>query len=102
MHASARKAKLNCSFAFCPIYYPFGFFSCVRIVGYSRFFVSDYVFRDWLYRSLIFSGYILSCALVISSLWGILEEIGAASKTGVLFKGANYRSDDACEYGLVG
>ncbi len=54
------------------------------------FIVSDYMFRDWLYRSLIFLVISCPCALVISIPLGYFGGIGAASKNGILFKGSNF------------
>lgn len=50
----------------------------------------DYVFRDWLYRSLVFLVISCPCALVVSIPLGYFGGIGAASRTGILFKGGNY------------
>ena len=44
------------------------------------FFVPDYVFRDWLYRALIFLVISCPCALVISIPLGYFGGIGAASR----------------------
>ena len=49
----------------------------------------DYVFNDWLYRGL-FLVISCPCALVISIPLGYFGGIGAASRTGILFKGSNY------------
>jgi Cd2+/Zn2+-exporting ATPase len=54
------------------------------------FIVSDYVFHDWLYRSLIFLVISCPCALVISIPLGYFGGVGAASKNGILFKGSNF------------
>ena len=50
----------------------------------------DYVFRDWLYRSLVFLVISCPCALVVSIPLGYFGGIGAASRAGILFKGGNY------------
>lgn len=50
----------------------------------------DYVFQDWLYRGLVFLVVSCPCALVVSIPLGYFGGIGAASKSGVLFKGGNY------------
>ena len=50
----------------------------------------DYVFNDWLYRGLVFLVISCPCALVISIPLGYFGGIGAASRTGILFKGSNY------------
>lgn len=60
----------------------------VMILPY--FFVSDYIFRDWLYRALIFLVISCPCALVISIPLGYFGGLGAASREGILFKGATY------------
>jgi len=54
------------------------------------FFVDDYVFRDWLYRALIFLVISCPCALVISIPLGYFGGLGAASRNGILFKGASF------------
>ncbi|WP_455585886.1 heavy metal translocating P-type ATPase [Bacteroides sp.] len=50
----------------------------------------DYVFKDWLYRSLVFLVISCPCALVVSIPLGYFGGIGAASRIGILFKGGNY------------
>jgi Cd2+/Zn2+-exporting ATPase len=52
--------------------------------------VEEYVFRDWLYRALIFLVISCPCALVISIPLGYFGGIGAASANGILFKGSNF------------
>jgi Cd2+/Zn2+-exporting ATPase len=90
-HASARKAKTELLIRrFARIYTPLVFFLALGLTVIPWFFVSDYVFSDWLYRSLIFLVISCPCALVISVPLGYFGGIGAASKSGVLFKGANY------------
>ena len=49
----------------------------------------DYIFRDWLYRSLVFLVISCPCALVVSIPLGYFGGIGAASRAGILFKGGN-------------
>ena len=48
------------------------------------------MFRDWLYRALIFLVISCPCALVISIPLGYFGGLGAASKNGTLFKGASF------------
>ncbi|MCM8534291.1 MAG: HAD-IC family P-type ATPase, partial [Lentisphaeraceae bacterium] len=60
------------------------------------FIVDDYSFSDFLYRALVFLVISCPCALVISIPLGYFGGIGAASKNGVLVKGANYL-DLLCE-----
>lgn len=50
----------------------------------------NYVFSEWLYRSLVFLVISCPCALVISVPLGYFAGIGAASRCGILFKGGNY------------
>jgi len=61
---------------------------CICLLPY--FFVSDFQFRDWLYRALIFLVISCPCALVISIPLGYFGGIGAASRNGILFKGSNF------------
>lgn len=62
----------------------------VLIIAIPYFTVNDYVFREWLYRALIFLVISCPCALVISIPLGYFGGIGAASKNGILFKGSNF------------
>lgn len=62
----------------------------VLIIVIPYFAVNDYVFRDWLYRALIFLVISCPCALVISIPLGYFGGVGAASKNGILFKGSNF------------
>lgn len=52
--------------------------------------VNNYVFDDWLYRSLVFLVISCPCALVVSVPLGYFGGIGLASKNGILFKGSNF------------
>lgn len=72
------------------IYTPLVFGFAVLLTFLPALFVSDYVFTDWLYRALVFLVISCPCALVISIPLGYFGGIGAASKSGILFKGANY------------
>lgn len=90
-HAASRKAKTELLIRrFARIYTPFVFFLALALTVLPYFFVADYVFSDWLYRSLVFLVISCPCALVISVPLGYFGGIGAASKNGILFKGANY------------
>ena len=90
-HASARKAKTELLIRrFARIYTPLVFFLALTLTILPYFIVSDYVFADWLYRALVFLVISCPCALVISVPLGYFGGIGAASKSGILFKGANY------------
>ena len=53
-------------------------------------FADHYVFKDWLYRALVFLVISCPCALVISIPLGYFGGIGAASKNGILFKGSGF------------
>ncbi len=59
--------------------------------GYAAINASfQYVFSQWLYRSLIFLVISCPCALVVSVPLSYFGGIGAASRRGILFKGGNY------------
>ncbi|MFD2910125.1 heavy metal translocating P-type ATPase [Flavobacterium ardleyense] len=90
-NATAKKAKTELLIRkFAKIYTPIVFFLALAVVIIPFFFVSDYVFKDWLYRALIFLVISCPCALVISIPLGYFGGIGAASRHGILFKGSNY------------
>ena len=89
--ATSRKAKTELLIRrFAKIYTPIVFALAVLITVIPCFIVSDYIFQDWLYRALVFLVISCPCALVISIPLGYFGGIGAASKAGILFKGANY------------
>ncbi len=75
---------------FAKVYTPAVVGSATLLILLPYFFVSDYVFRDWLYRGLLFLVVSCPCALVISIPLGYFGGIGAASRNGILFKGSNY------------
>ena len=75
---------------FAKIYTPIVVFLALGICLLPYFFVSDYQFKDWLYRSLVFLVISCPCALLISIPLGYFGGIGAASKNGILFKGSNF------------
>ncbi len=90
-NASSRKAKTELLIRkFARIYTPIVFFLAVALTVIPYFVFSDYVFSEWLYRSLIFLVISCPCALVISIPLGYFGGIGAASRNGILVKGANY------------
>ncbi|MDN5578442.1 MAG: cadmium-translocating P-type ATPase, partial [Chryseobacterium sp.] len=72
------------------IYTPIVVFLAVTICLLPYLFVDEYIFRDWLYRALIFLVISCPCALVISIPLGYFGGIGAASRNGILFKGSNF------------
>ena len=90
-NATARKSKTELFIRqFARIYTPIVVFLAIGVTYLPYFFVDDYVFRDWLYRALIFLVISCPCALVISIPLGYFGGLGAASKNGILFKGASF------------
>lgn len=90
-NATAQKAPTELFIRkFAKVYTPIVVFLAIGICLLPYFFVSDYQFRDWLYRSLIFLVISCPCALVISIPLGYFGGIGAASRNGILFKGSNF------------
>ncbi len=88
-NASARKAKTELLIRrFARIYTPVVFLLALACVVLPYFILSDYQFRDWLYRALVFLVISCPCALVISIPLGYFGGIGAASRKGILFKGS--------------
>ena len=90
-NATARKSKTELFIRqFARIYTPIVVFLAIGVTFIPYFFIDDYVFRDWLYRALIFLVISCPCALVISIPLGYFGGLGAASKNGILFKGASF------------
>ena len=90
-NATAQKAPTELFIRkFAKVYTPIVVLLAIGICLLPYFFVSDYQFRDWLYRSLIFLVISCPCALVISIPLGYFGGIGAASRNGILFKGSNF------------
>ena len=90
-NATARKSKTELFIRqFARIYTPIVVFLAIGVTFIPYFFVDDYLFRDWLYRALIFLVISCPCALVISIPLGYFGGLGAASKNGILFKGASF------------
>ena len=90
-NATAQKATTELFIRkFAKIYTPIVVLLAVLIILIPYFIVNEYVFRDWLYRALIFLVISCPCALVISIPLGYFGGIGAASKNGILFKGSNF------------
>jgi Cd2+/Zn2+-exporting ATPase len=87
-NASARKAPTELFIRkFAKIYTPIVFFLAVALTILPYFIVENYIFRDWLYRALVFLVISCPCALVISTPVSIVSAISAAARAGVLFKG---------------
>ena len=90
-NATARKSKTELFIRkFAKIYTPIVVFLAIGLTLLPFFFVEDYVFEDWLYRALIFLVVSCPCALVISIPLGYFGGLGAASRNGILFKGASF------------
>ncbi len=90
-NATAQKAPTELFIRkFAKVYTPIVVFLAIGICLLPFFFVNDYIFRDWLYRALIFLVISCPCALVISIPLGYFGGIGAASRNGILFKGSNF------------
>lgn len=90
-NAQARKAKTELFIRrFARVYTPIVVFLAVALTLLPYFFVSDYVFNDWLYRALIFLVISCPCALVVAIPLGYFGGIGAGSRNGILFKGSTF------------
>ncbi len=90
-NATARKSKTELFIRkFARVYTPIVVFLAIGLNFLPYFVVDDYVFRDWLYRALIFLVISCPCALVISIPLGYFGGLGAASRNGILFKGASF------------
>jgi Cd2+/Zn2+-exporting ATPase len=90
-NATSKKAKTELLIRrLAKVYTPIVVFLAIAVCFLPYFFVDDYVFRDWLYSALIFLVISCPCALVISIPLGYFGGLGAASKNGILFKGATY------------
>ena len=89
--ATSRKSKTELLIRrLAKIYTPIVSYLALAIVFVPYFFDVDYVFSEWLYRGLIFLVISCPCALVISIPLGYFGGLGAASKNGLLFKGATF------------
>jgi Cd2+/Zn2+-exporting ATPase len=90
-NASSKKAPTELFIRkFAKIYTPVVVALAILICLLPFFWVENYEFKEWLYRSLIFLVISCPCALVISIPLGYFGGIGAASKNGILVKGGNY------------
>lgn len=89
--AASKKAKAELFIrSFAKVYTPAVVLLATLLIIIPSFFVSPYVFEDWLYRGLVFLVISCPCALVISIPLGYFGGIGAASRNGILVKGSNY------------
>jgi Cd2+/Zn2+-exporting ATPase len=89
--ATARKSQTQLFInRFARIYTPIVFALALAVCVAPIFFVKDYQFEEWFYRSLVFLVISCPCALVVSIPLGYFGGIGLASRNGILFKGSNY------------
>ncbi|RZJ73331.1 heavy metal translocating P-type ATPase [Flavobacterium sp.] len=89
--ATARKSQTQLFISkFANIYTPIVFALALLVCLLPYFFVQDYGFREWFYRSLVFLVISCPCALVVSIPLGYFGGIGLASRNGILFKGSNF------------
>jgi len=90
--AVSRKAKTQLLISrLAKIYTPIVFWLAIALVIIPYFFLGDaYQFQMWFERALIFLVISCPCALVISIPLGYFGGIGAGSRNGILFKGANF------------
>lgn len=90
-NATARKSKTELFIRkFARVYTPIVVFMAIGLTLLPYLFIEEYIFRDWLYRALIFLVISCPCALVISIPLGYFGGLGAASRNGILFKGASF------------
>ncbi|WP_430426476.1 heavy metal translocating P-type ATPase [Maribacter litoralis] len=90
-NATARKSKTELFIRkLAKVYTPIVTYLAIALTFLPYFFVADYIFQDWLYRALIFLVISCPCALVISIPLGYFGGLGAASRNGILFKGASF------------
>lgn len=89
--ATARKSQTQLFISrFAKVYTPIVFFLALAVCVVPYFFVENYDFYTWFYRSLVFLVISCPCALVVSIPLGYFGGIGLASRNGILFKGGNY------------
>lgn len=89
--ATAKKAPTELFIRkFAKIYTPIIVYLAIAICVVPILFAETYIFKEWLYRALLFLVVSCPCALVISIPLGYFGGIGAASKNGILFKGSTF------------
>uniref|UniRef100_UPI00398387C7 HAD-IC family P-type ATPase n=1 Tax=Daejeonella sp. TaxID=2805397 RepID=UPI00398387C7 len=89
--ATARKSQTQLFISkFAKVYTPIVFFLALAVCFLPYFFVANYEFNTWFYRSLVFLVISCPCALVVSIPLGYFGGIGLASRHGILFKGGNF------------
>ncbi|MDC7234186.1 MAG: heavy metal translocating P-type ATPase [Spirochaetales bacterium] len=89
--SSSRKARSEQFITrFARVYTPAVVALAVLLAVLPPLFLEGAVFRDWLYRALVFLVVSCPCALVVSIPLGFFAGIGRASREGILVKGGNY------------
>ena len=89
--ATARKAPTQLLISrLAKVYTPIVFGLALAIALLPYFFVTPYVFNDWLYRGMVFLVIACPCALTVSIPLGYFGGIGLASRNGILVKGSNF------------
>ena len=90
-NAGSRKSQTeNFISKFCRYYTPIVVGLALAVAFIPPLVIQGAVFRDWLYRGLIFLVVSCPCALVLSIPLSFFGGIGSASKNGILIKGSNY------------
>ncbi len=89
--AMGRKAKPEQFIhQFAKVYTPIVVGLAVALVAAPYFFVTPYLWREWVGRALVFLVISCPCALVVSVPLSYFAGIGAASRQGLLFKGGHF------------
>ncbi len=89
--ASEKKAPTeNFITVFSKYYTPVVVFLAIGLAIVPPLFIEGALFKDWIYRALVFLVVSCPCALVISIPLGFFAGIGKASKNGILVKGGNF------------
>lgn len=90
-NAGSRKSQTeNFISKFCRYYTPIVVGLALAVAFIPPLVIEGAVFKDWLYRGLIFLVVSCPCALVLSIPLSFFGGIGSASKNGILIKGSNY------------
>lgn len=90
-NAASRKAPTEKFISrFSKFYTPIVVLAAAAFAFIPPIFIKDALLGDWVYRALILLVISCPCALVISIPLGYFGGIGAASKRGILVKGANF------------
>lgn len=90
-NAGSRKSQTeNFISKFCRYYTPIVVGLALAVAFLPPIFLEGAVFKDWLYRGLIFLVVSCPCALVLSIPLSFFGGIGSASRNGILIKGSNY------------